>query len=87
MKSFFLKAKELIFFENRYTGYRYSTALIFSVLLGWLAVDRFYLGYCCIGIGKILTLGGLGVWWLVDLVLLIKGEIMPADGSLYEYYY
>jgi hypothetical protein len=33
------------------------------------------------GVGKMLTLGGAGIWWIVDIVLLIEGYLTPADGS------
>lgn len=34
-----------------------------------------------VGVGKLLTLGGAGIWWIVDVILLIKGNLVPADGS------
>lgn len=33
-------------------------------------VDRFYVGHMGVGVGKLLTFGGLGVWWVVDLFLI-----------------
>ena len=44
---------------------------------------RFYLGHWQEGIGKLFSFGGLGVWTLVDVVLVAIGYIGPADGSLY----
>lgn len=44
-----------------------TVSLILSILTGCLGVDRFYIGDIGLGIGKLLTAGGLGVWWLVDL--------------------
>jgi hypothetical protein len=38
-------------------------------------------------VGKLLTLGGLGVWWIVDVVLLINGILLPDDGSNWVPYY
>lgn len=46
-------------------------------------VSRFYLGHWQEGIGKLFSFGGLGVWTLVDVVLVAIGYIGPADGSLY----
>ena len=43
-----------------------NTALILSIFFGGLGVDRFYIGDAGLGVGKLLTLGGLGVWALVD---------------------
>ncbi len=38
-------------------------------------------------VGKLLTLGGFGVWWVVDIILLVLGELRPADDSNWEPFY
>lgn len=40
--------------------------------------------YTGLGVGKAITLGGLGFWWLADLILLVTGMLTPADGSHWE---
>ena len=58
-----------------------TTAIILSILLGELGVDRFYLGYTGLGILKLITAGGFGIWWLIDLILIITGKLTAKDCS------
>lgn len=61
-----------------------TTALILSILVGGLGVDRFYLGYTGMGVLKLLTGGCFGVLWIIDIVNIANGKLLPADGSCYE---
>ena len=56
-------------------------ALMLSVFLGWIGIDRFYLGYAGSGIAKMCTFGGLGIWWLIDILLIAAGSLKPSDGN------
>lgn len=58
-------------------------ALILSIFLGELGIDRFYLGYIGTGILKLITCGGFGIWWLIDLIMIATGKLKPKDGSGY----
>jgi TM2 domain-containing membrane protein YozV len=44
--------------------------LILSIFLGQLGVDRFVMGKVGTGILKLITFGGFGIWWLVDVILI-----------------
>ena len=44
--------------------------LLMSIFFGSLGVDRFIMGKVGTGILKLITLGGLGIWWLIDLILI-----------------
>jgi len=48
-----------------------TTSIIVSILAGALGIDRFLIGDTGLGIGKLLTCGGLGIWALVDLFLIM----------------
>lgn len=68
---------------NWTSGYKWSTALLLSITLGGFGADRFYLGHWQEGIGKLFSFGGLGVWTIIDVILIAIRYIGPADSSLY----
>lgn len=65
----------------RYTDQYFLTTLLYSILLGLVGLDRFSLGHPRTAVAKMFTLGGCGIWWIIDVVLLIIGELLPADSS------
>ena len=48
-----------------------TTALLISLFAGGLGVDRFYIGDVGLGVGKLLTGGGCGIWAIIDLFLIM----------------
>jgi hypothetical protein len=52
-------------------------ALLLCALIGGLGIHRFYLGYTWQGIVQLLTLGGCGIWSLIDLIRIIMGTLKP----------
>lgn len=44
--------------------------LIMSIVFGTLGVDRFIMGHIGLGILKLITAGGFGIWWIIDLILI-----------------
>lgn len=56
-------------------------ALILCGVVGYLGIHRFYLGYTGIGIIQLLTLGGCGIWTLIDFIMIITGDLQPKNGS------
>ena len=63
-----------------YSDKSMTTALIISIFLGGIGIDRFYLGYTGLGLVKLLTLGGCGVWAIIDLVLIAMRKLNDAQG-------
>ena len=57
------------------------TALLLSIFLGSIGVDRFYLGYIGLGIVKLITCGGFGIWSLIDIILIAVDKLPTKDGQ------
>ena len=60
------------------------TAILLAIFTGGFGVDRFYLGYTGLGVVKLLTAGGFGIWSLIDLIRICTGSLRPADGSPWQ---
>jgi TM2 domain-containing membrane protein YozV len=63
-----------------YSDRQWTVAALLSLFVGYLGIDRFYLGYVGLGILKLVTFGGLGIWALIDHILLILNKLPDADG-------
>ncbi len=54
-------------------------ALVLSVFGGWFGLDRFYVGKISTAIPKLISFGGMGIWWLYDVILIATGEFRDSD--------
>lgn len=64
----------------------FVTTWLLSYFLGVLGVDRFYLGHTGLGIAKLLTCGGCGIWALIDVILILTNNMKDAQGRGLEGY-
>ena len=58
-----------------------TTALLLSIFLGELGIDRFYLGKIGTGLLKLITAGGFGIWWIVDIIIIATGGMTDKQGN------
>jgi len=58
----------------------FLVALLLSIFVGQFGIDRFYMGYIGLGILKLVTVGGCGIWWLIDVILIATKSLKDADG-------
>lgn len=60
---------------------RWLTALLLCWFLGVFGVHRFYTGDTAIGIIQLITLGGCGIWWLVDFIMILLNTYKDSNGQ------
>ena len=56
--------------------------LLFSIFLGSIGIHRFYVGKIGTGILQLITLGGCGIWTLVDIIMIATGNFKDKDGNV-----
>ena len=71
-----------MYMEEEYSDVDWTTLLILSVLLGGLGVDRFFSGHIGLGVLKLITLGGCGIWAIIDIIMIATGKFRDGEGRL-----
>jgi len=56
------------------------TTLLLAIFLGGLGVHRFYTGHTVYGVIQLLTGGGCGIWWLIDILLIATNSYTDSKG-------
>lgn len=64
-----------------FSGKSQLIALLLCLVVGGIGIHRFYLGYTWQGIVQLITLGGCGIWALIDLIRIITGDLQPKNGN------
>ncbi|PWY55438.1 DUF4864 domain-containing protein [Legionella qingyii] len=75
--------------QKPYTGKESSQkspilVLILGLFLGVLGIHRIYVGKITTGLLMLLTVGGLGIWYLIDLLLLVTNKFEDKNGNLIQ---
>ena len=63
--------------ESNYTR---LPIFILCLLFGWLGIHRFFVGKVGTGVLMLVTIGGLGIWMVIDLILIVFGQFRDRDG-------
>lgn len=69
----------------KFGDHYFLTTLLYSILLGFLGMDRFSLGQTGVAVMKLLSLGGLGLWWIIDIFLLVTNNLTPEEHNWNQY--
>ena len=56
-------------------------ALVLVLLLGIVGAHRFYVGRTGSALAMLFTLGGLGIWWLIDIIIVMTGQLVDSEGK------
>ena len=62
-----------------------TVALLLCLFVGFLGVHRFYVGKVGTGILMLLTLGGLGIWNLIDMIMIILQKFTDSEGNTLKF--
>ncbi len=63
-----------------------AIALVLGGVLGPLGAHRYYVGKIGTGMLQTITIGGLGLWWLYDMILITFGSFRDRDGRRVKYW-
>jgi TM2 domain-containing membrane protein YozV len=62
-----------------------TVALLLCFFIGFLGVHRFYVGKIGTGVLMLLTLGGLGIWNLIDFIIIAMQKFTDSEGNVLKF--
>ncbi len=74
--------RDLLHGQGAYSEKNWFVTLFLSVLLGIFGADRLYLEQYALAMFKLLSFGGCFIWWGIDVILLVAGQMKDADGKI-----
>ena len=80
-EEFDLQKDKLLSSTSSTTSTDWLTLFLLTFFVGVLGVHRFYTGKIGTGFLMLITLGGFGVWFLVDLILVVTGQFTNKEGQ------
>ena len=80
-EEFDLQKEKLLNSASSTTSKDWLTLFLLTFFVGILGVHRFYTGKIGTGFLMLITLGGFGVWFLVDLILVVTGQFTNKEGQ------
>ena len=80
-EEFDLQKEKLLNSSSSGSDSQWVVTLLLAFLLGVIGAHRFYVGKTGTGILMLLTFGGLGIWLLIDLILIVTGQFTNKDGE------
>lgn len=67
--------------QNHVSDKSFLATLLLAIFLGGLGVHRFYVGKVGTGILMLLTGGGFGIWWIIDIIMIAVGSFTDKGGN------
>ena len=80
-EEFDLQKEKLLDSSTKTNSTDWLALFLLTFFFGVLGVHRFYVGKIGTGFLMLITLGGFGVWFLVDLILVVTGQFTNKDGQ------
>ncbi|MDR0829371.1 MAG: TM2 domain-containing protein [Prevotellaceae bacterium] len=67
--------------QTNVSGYDWLTVLLLCFFLGGFGIHNFYVKRTGIGVAQLLTLGGCGIWTLIDFIMILLGSFNDGNGQ------